>query len=246
MRHEWGLSWMVPEVNPISLSSFMSCSLHSWLDPVALTLGDSSLKARHGKEARGGGALGCRRWSISSWDLWPFARDGRSVMWCHHCLVRPGGIQLAVLDVCSSWRVRGSLLENLYFFCVGTSLGFPQDLQKVAWIIGPHLCEAFLDRQIFVYFSIGNLFGGSRRVGAGCLYFLSKNKHKWLIDLVLLLLDVTKCVFKWMWSESFSINFWMKMLFGSWSFVYHYFHLELDVYSKSLLWLLDVWYWLGM
>ena len=44
---------MVAEVDPIPFSSFMSCSLHSWLDLVALTLGDSSLKARHGKEARG-------------------------------------------------------------------------------------------------------------------------------------------------------------------------------------------------
>ena len=53
MRHKWGLSWIAAEVDPIPLSSFMSFSLHFWLDHVALTFGDSSLKARHGKEARG-------------------------------------------------------------------------------------------------------------------------------------------------------------------------------------------------
>jgi len=30
------------------------------------------------------------------------------------------------------------------------------------------------------------------------------------------------------------------------SFVYHYFRPELDACLKSLLWLLDIWYWLGM
>ena len=53
MRPKWGLSWIVAEVERIPLSSFMSSSLHFWLDHVALTFGDSSLKARHGKEARG-------------------------------------------------------------------------------------------------------------------------------------------------------------------------------------------------
>ena len=41
------------EVEPISLPSFMSCNLHSYLDLIALAFGDSSLKVRHGKEVRG-------------------------------------------------------------------------------------------------------------------------------------------------------------------------------------------------
>ena len=51
MRKELGLFWAVIEVDLIPSLSLMSCSLHSWLNPIAVILGDSFLKARHRKEA---------------------------------------------------------------------------------------------------------------------------------------------------------------------------------------------------
>ena len=68
----WGLSWKIVEVELIPLSSFMSCSLHFYLDFVALALGDTSLKASIGVP-----------WDAidEAFLLWEFlAQDGESVM----------------------------------------------------------------------------------------------------------------------------------------------------------------------
>ena len=49
---------MIAKVDPIPSSSLTSGNLQSWLDPVFLALGDTSLKARHGKEVQED-VLGC-------------------------------------------------------------------------------------------------------------------------------------------------------------------------------------------
>ena len=59
----------------------------------------------------------------------------------------------------------------------------------------------YSDKYIFIYFSIEDLFDGGRTgwAGAGLAVFLSKSKHKGVMELVLLLLDVIKRVFDGMY-----------------------------------------------
>ena len=152
----------------------MSCSLRSMLNPVVLALGDSFLKTRPWKEAR---VDNIGWWGVHAFEISATCSGGRAhdVISSRSCIC-PRWERLAALEACPG-RKGGHISSSRkppIFFWEGTSLGFPQDIWKVAWTIGSRLREASPDWWIFICVSIRSLVGESES-GFGYLYsFLKK------------------------------------------------------------------------
>ena len=124
------MSWTVAEVHLIPLSSFMSCSLHSWL---------ASYRFRPWRffsygEAREGSSLGRPLMKHSFFES--------SVLF----LMMKGSGVISSLS-CTSWKNPFGFLGGMFWserrkffiwriFCAQISPSFPRDLRKVALTIG--------------------------------------------------------------------------------------------------------------